>query len=458
MCPGYAYPCIRTEIMAETPESLQEALKKAMKDAADLIKAQAEQTDSAAEVVEQHPPRVVVIGGAGAMGQIIVKDLLKNPDIDVVIADYDRDKADDLAAALGSPRVRGDFTDITNKAIMVKILARASVVINSTPYYHNVTVMQAALEAGCHYIDLGGLFHVTREQLKLDEQFKAKNLTAIVGMGAAPGMTNIMAAAAQKDLDLIDSVDILVGSVDNVKVDHPFLPPYSLETLIDEYTLNPMIFDDGEFKAESPLSGALMVDFPPPVGRQEAIYTLHSEVLTIAETYKNKGIKRVTFRLGLPLEFHEKIKFLMALGFGAKTKIFTKEGDFTPRKLLTEIINSFPVPKYDPDDCEVVRVDVRGSRGGAVKFIRMETTVFADKKEKISCGALDTGVPPSIAAQMIMSGVIKCTGVVAPEVAVDPELFFAELASRNIIMRRIEIDAKAYDEDQRKEKLAPVGG
>jgi len=444
--------------MPETPESLQEALKKAMQDAADLIKSQKQENPAEDNVDVTHAPRVVVIGGAGAMGQVIVKDLLANPEIDVVIADYDRDKADELAASLNNPRVRGDFTDITNKAIMVKILSKASVVINSTPYYHNVNVMEAALEAGCHYIDLGGLFHVTKEQLKLNEQFKAKNLTAVVGMGAAPGMTNIMAAAGQKDLDVVDSVDILVGSVDNVKVDHPFLPPYSIETLIDEYTLNPMVFENGEFKAEVPLSGALMVDFPEPVGKQEAIYTLHSEVLTIPATYKDKGIKRVTFRLGLPLEFHDKIKFLMALGFGAKEKLATREGEFTPRKMLAHIINSFPVPKYDPDDCEVVRVDVRGSQGGTVKFIRMETTVFADQKQKISCGALDTGVPPSIVAQMLMANEIKHTGVVAPEVAVDAESFFAALASRGIIMRRIEIDAKAYDDDQSKEKLAPVGG
>ncbi|CAN5595926.1 saccharopine dehydrogenase C-terminal domain-containing protein [soil metagenome] len=382
--------------------------------------------------------RVVVIGGAGAMGQVIVKDLLENEQIEVVIADYDRDKADQFAESLHSERVRGDFTDITNRPIMVKILTKADCVINSTPYYHNVNVMEAALEAGTNYIDLGGLFHVTKEQLKLHERFKEKNLTAIVGMGAAPGMTNIMAEAGQKDLDTVESIDILVGSVDNVKVDHPFMPPYSIETLIDEYTLNPMVFEDGDYKAEAPLSGALMVDFPQPVGKQEAIYTLHSEVLTIPMTYKDKGIKRVTFRLGLPLEFHEKIKFLMALGFGEKKQIATKEGDFTPRKLLAEMIGKFPVPQNEPDDCEVIRVDVKGSKGGKPILVRMETIVVSDKKWKVSCGALDTGVPPSIAAQMIIAGQVEKKGVLAPEVALDPDKFFAELEKRNITIKRLE--------------------
>ena len=181
-----------------------------------------------------------------------------------------------------------------------------------------------------------------------------------------------------------------------------------------------------------------MVDFPQPVGKQEAIYTLHSEVLTIPMTYKDKGIKRVTFRLGLPLEFHEKIKFLMALGFGEKKQIATKEGDFTPRKLLAEMIGKFPVPQNEPDDCEVIRVDIKGSQGGKPKLVRMETIVVSDKKWKVSCGALDTGVPPSIAAQMIIAGQVEKKGVLAPEVALDPDKFFAELEKRNITIKRLE--------------------
>lgn len=407
--------------------------------------------------------RVVVIGGAGAMGQVIVRDLLDCPDIEVVIADYDRDKAEAMADLLLSalppaqpalladsedglaittevpPRVRGDFTDITNLAVMTKQLKGAACVINSTPYYHNVNVMEAALAAGCHYIDLGGLFHVSKEQLKLDGKFKEAGLTAVIGMGAAPGMTNLMAFAAQSELETLDSIEIFVGSVDNVKIDHPFLPPYSIETLIDEYTKEPMVFEDGEFKAVPPLSGKVLVDFPKPVGKQEAIYTLHSEVLTIPISFAEKGINKVTFRLGLPLDFHQKLEFLMQLGFGSATKIDTREGEFTPRKILAAMIGQFPVPQYAADDCEVVRVDAVGQKAGKKTTIRLETTVLADKRWNVSCGALDTGVPPSIAAQMILTGQVCGPGVIAPELAFAPKKFFAELAKRNIVIKKREL-------------------
>lgn len=376
------------------------------------------------------------------MGHVVVRDLLDNPELEVVIADYDREKADALADTLNSKlkttRVRGDFTDITNKPVMVKGLKNAACVINSTPYYHNVNVMEAALEAGCHYVDLGGLFHVSKEQLKLHERFVEKGLTAVIGMGAAPGMTNIMAAKAQENMESVEAIDIYVGSIDNTKSSHPFLPPYSIETLIDEYTMPPMVFD-GDYKEMPPLSGAVIVDFPEPVGKQEAIYTLHSEVLTLPQTYKEKGIKNCTFRLGLPLEFHEKIKFLMSLGFGSREKLNTREGDFTPRKILAAMLSSFPTPESEPDDCEVVRVDVRGMMDGKPTLCRLETTVYSVKRwhEGISCGALDTGVPPSIVAQMLVADEIISTGVLAPEVAVPAGAFFAELARRDIHMKRI---------------------
>ncbi len=237
-------------------------------------------------------------------------------------------------------------------------------------------------------------------------------------------------------MDSVEAIDIYVGSIDNTVFEHPFPTPYSIETLIDEYTLEPMVYEEGQFKSVPALSGAVLVDFPQPVGTQEAIYTLHSEVLTLPMSYQAKGINRATFRLGLPMEFHDKLKFLMSLGFGAKDKVSTSDGAVSPRKMLAAMLAKFPLPEAEPDDCEVVRVDVAGLKAGRKTLVRLETTVFSDKRWQVSCGALDTGVPPSIVAQMILSGAIDQKGVLPPEVAVDPQPFFKELAKRNIIMRK----------------------
>jgi lysine 6-dehydrogenase len=381
--------------------------------------------------------KIVVLGGAGAMGQIIVRDLAEAAEVDsVVIADFNLELAEKLKSELGGVKVSAVFADLTKRDQLVTLLKGATVVINSTPYLFNVDVMEAAAEAGCNYMDLGGLFHVTKKQLELHEKFKQLNLLAVLGMGAAPGMTNVMAAEGAEELDRVDSIDIYVGCVDFVKVDHPLAPPYSLDTILDEYTKQPMVFEEGEYRAKPPMSGEVTVDFPKPVGKAKAILTLHSEVLTLPTSYAKKHIKAVTFRLGLPQEFHEKLKLLVDLGLGSPEPVEVQGSQVVPRKVLAKMIEKFPVPAQTPDDCEVIRVDVKGAAKGVDKLVRLESIIYADKKWKVSCGALDTGVPPSIVAQMMAKGSIKEHGVLAPEECVPRQAFFDELAKRNIVINK----------------------
>jgi saccharopine dehydrogenase-like NADP-dependent oxidoreductase len=185
------------------------------------------------------------------------------------------------------------------------------------------------------------------------------------------------------------------------------------------------------------MTGEVAVDFPEPGGKSNAILTLHSEVATLPVTYANKGVQRVTFRLGLPTEFHDRLKFLVDLGFGNSENIQIEECTTTPRKVLAKMLAQFPSPSGDPNDCEIVRVDIAGTKDGKKKVVRMETTVYSHSRWKFSCGALDTGVPPSIVAQMIGSGLIKQRGVLAPEACVPSKPFFDELARRTIVMRQV---------------------
>lgn len=381
--------------------------------------------------------KIVVLGGAGAMGQVIIRDLAEFSSFDsIVIADFNEKKAEELKNSLKSKKVEAAFCNLREPESLAKVLKDAYLVINSTPYYFNVDVMKAALAASCHYMDLGGLFHVTKKQLELNDEFRTKGLVAILGMGAAPGMTNIMAAAGAGDLDEVKSIDITVGCIDFVTTDHPLQPPYAIDTILDEYTKEPMVFEDGEFRAKPPMSGEKNVQLPEPVGACRAILTLHSEVLTLPKTYEHKGCTDVTFRLGLPTEFHDKLKLLVDLGFGGTDQIDIAEGKFTPRKVLSHLIERFPTPNVAPDDAEVVRVEVKGKRGGQPTCVTLETTVLAHKKWSLSCGALDTGVPPAIVSEMLLKGDIMERGTLPPEVCVPHKPFFHELAKRTIVMRK----------------------
>lgn len=78
--------------------------------------------------------------------------------------------------------------------------------VNAVNYYHNLTVMAACLRKAVPYVDLGGLFHMTRRQLSLDGQFREAGVTVVIGVGADPGITNVHAAYAARRLRTIESI------------------------------------------------------------------------------------------------------------------------------------------------------------------------------------------------------------------------------------------------------------
>jgi saccharopine dehydrogenase (NAD+, L-lysine-forming) len=115
--------------------------------------------------------KILVLGGAGCMGNAIVRDLLESPKVsEVIVGDIDISKAEMLVKELNNPKVTTAYVNATDHSVLVKALKDVDVLVNATWYYFNVLVMEAAIEAKVHYLDLGGLYHKTLEQLKLSEK------------------------------------------------------------------------------------------------------------------------------------------------------------------------------------------------------------------------------------------------------------------------------------------------
>ena len=235
---------------------------------------------------------IAVIGAAGTIGRIVV-DFLEEWGVGVVRRDarLDGEEHVDASDAASARLVRS---------------AGSAVVVNCVDYRLNLDVMRGALEAGAHYVDLGGLFHVTRLQLELDHDFREAGLTAILGLGSAPGKSNLLARAAVERLDAEPvSMEIWAASRDPAAADHPFPAPYSVRTLLDELQMKPMVVRDGELEEVEPLSGEAEREFPEPIGRAKGIYTLHSELATLPAAYPS--LREASFRLCLAPGLLEKL-------------------------------------------------------------------------------------------------------------------------------------------------------
>jgi saccharopine dehydrogenase-like NADP-dependent oxidoreductase len=376
------------------------------------------------------------------MGRIAVRDLVETagPDVETLIADHNLRAARALARA-GGGRARALAVDVTAVAATARALKRAGTfaVINCCQHELNLLVMEAALRAGAHYCDLGGLFHVTRRQLKLQPRFKRAGLLALLGIGAAPGVVNVLARAAADEMERVDEIHIQVGNVDRTPGREPGVlgASYSIQTILDEASLPAAIFTEGKFAFVAAMSDPQAVQFPAPVGLRHPARTLHSEVATLPLSYRAKGIREVSFRIAFPDLFADRLRFLHALGLTSTRPIPVGDTRVAPRDLLTALYRRLPRAAAGgrPDEYEVLRVVVRGARAGEEVEEVLDCHTAGIQAWGLGID-VDTGCPPSIAMQLLLAGVITARGVLPPEQAIPVEPFFAELAKRGMRIDR----------------------
>jgi saccharopine dehydrogenase-like NADP-dependent oxidoreductase len=294
--------------------------------------------------------------------------------------------------ALRDFRLEGEeHVDARDPTSLSRALGDVDVVVNSADYRLNMDVMRGALAAGAHYVDLGGLYHVTKQQLELDGEFRAAGLTGVLGMGSAPGKTNLLASAAASRLGGGPvSMEIWAATRDPAAAGHPFPAPYSVQTLRDELQMRPVIVADGEVKEVEPLSGEAEREFPEPVGRAKGIYTLHSELATLPSNYPS--LRDASFRLCLSPGLLEK---LLALDEGELPEPYVQSPDSVAVHQVDMLANGSRV------------VGTTITRGGSAK---------------------STSEPAARAALEIAEGRLASAGVGPPESAIaDPEAFLGLL-------------------------------
>jgi saccharopine dehydrogenase (NAD+, L-lysine-forming) len=374
--------------------------------------------------------RIAVIGGAGGMGRVTTADAAGSEGVErVLLVDRDEQGAAEVAAAHTNVEVR---TPGEGAPGMLAALAGADAVVNAATHRLNVPVMQACLEIGAHYTDLGGLYYYALEQYELDEAFRRAGLSAAISMGAAPGITNMLAAAAVAELDTVESIEVLDACVAGrpYDPDEPYVPAYAADTLIDEFTRPAPMFIDGREQLMPAGGGARTYHLPE--GDVECVYTIHSEPATLPRSYAERGIRSVEWRLGLPAADTLPLRALVASGLASTEPVRVNGHDVIPRDVLVAVLARQGGAPEDPGALERLRAHVVGTRAGERLEIDADLPLTQRAEWGTDSGTYSTGVPPSIAAQLLASGQALRTGVGGPEVIVPVAPFFAALASRGM--------------------------
>jgi len=379
--------------------------------------------------------RIVVLGGAGKMGCIAVQTLAGDERVkEVVLADMNMEGAEIVADYINSPKIEIMQVDVHDEEGFLKVLDGADACLNATVYYTNLLVMETCLKAKVPYTDMGGLFHITRKQLELHDRFEDAGVSAVLCMGSAPGIPNLQARYAADRLDTVESIRIFDGIKPPAPDDERF--SYAVPTIIDELTVEPMVFEDGKFVAKPPLSGFEDYWFAEPLGILPMHLSLHSEVATLPITFKDKGLQECFFKInywGMAKNTIERIKVLADYGFASEEPVQVGESSVVPRDFMVAMLSGYvpavtdllaPPKNKPPDWTKEIVTEIRGLKDGEEVMYRLGT---------LTCkGALPTGALPAIAAIWLAEGQIE-PGVYPPEACLDPEPFFKELEAHKIL-------------------------
>lgn len=356
--------------------------------------------------------RVAVLGAGGIIAPAIVRDLAETPGIDgLTLLDLDGDAARTVAQEHGGGIATGAAVDGADRQALTLALEGHGLLVNAASYRVNLAAMDAALAAGANYLDLGGLYHATLRQLALHEAFVSAGLIAIIGCGAGPGKTNVMAARAVRELDDVHAIRCASAGHDEAPPATGLAVPYALQTLLDELREPPVVVQDGEPTTLDPLTPGGTIAFPEPIGVRESIQTLHSEIATLPESL---GARECDFRLALAPAVEAALREVAAAG--------------TPAA-------DVPTVPASARTWSAQHVAVSGRRAGAPTTVTLTAVTQPHVGWGLGGGIVSTGTVASAVARLLGRGALvgdfgPLTGVLPLERAVTPEQLFPELEAR----------------------------
>jgi saccharopine dehydrogenase-like NADP-dependent oxidoreductase len=365
----------------------------------------------------------------------------------LVIADYDENRAKEVAARVGGgarfPWAKVNAADQTSIEAAVREHG-VDLIMNGCPQHFDKQIFDAAYNAGVNYMDMAMTLSEPHPedpynkpgvllgdyQFAKHEAWVEKGLTAVLGMGIDPGVSEVFARYAERDLfDEIDEILIRDGS--NMTVDGcRFATQFSVWSVIEE-CLNPPAFWSKEkgYYTDAPMSQPEKFEFPEGVGTLDLLAIEHEEVINIPR-WIGKGLKKVDFKIALGPDLPEMLKMLHDIGLSSAEPIEVKGVKVAPRDVVEACA---PDPaKIGPQMVGQICVGtlVKGRKDGKPREVYIYQ--IADNQacmKRYGCQgvAVQTAVVPAIATELLAKGLWKGVGVLPPE-AFDPDPLMERLA------------------------------
>jgi lysine 6-dehydrogenase len=376
----------------------------------------------------------MLVLGAGLQGCACAFDLLRDPEVSrVTIADLQPERMARFLSRTEDPRLFPVTLDVTDHAAVLAVMQDHDAVLSAIPYYFNGPMAKLAVEAGCHFADLGGNTEIVMEQKKLETEARAKGLSIMPDCGLAPGMVNILAAEGIRRLDVADRVRIYVGGLPQ----HPEPPlnyqiVYSLEGALDYYTTPSWILRDGKPVTVDALSELEDVEFPTPVGTLEAFHTAGG-ISTMPFSFEGK-IREMEYKTLRYPGHADLMRAVREMGLLDLTPVTVKGKEIVPRDAFIASVSP-KLTKPEGRDLVALRVVVSGTKAGQPHTTTFDLVDRYDEVHGISAMMRCTGYSLSVTGLVQARRQVIRFGVTTPDEGMPYDRYVEMLAERGVVIR-----------------------
>jgi saccharopine dehydrogenase (NAD+, L-lysine forming) len=379
----------------------------------------------------------VLIIGAGGVGNVVAKKCAQNDAVfdDIMIASRTKSKCDKIADDIkkyfpkSKTKVSTAKVDADNVPELVKLIKRykPAMVINVALPYQDLTIMDACLETGIHYLDTAN--YEPKDVAKFEyswqwayqNKFKKAGLMALLGSGFDPGATNVFTAyQAKHHFDKIETLDIV--DCNNGNHGKAFATNFNPEINIREITANGRYYKNGKWIETNPLEISQDIYYPK-VQTRKSYVLYHEELESLVKHFPT--IKRARFWMTFGDPYIKHLSVLEAVGMTSIKPIDFKGQQIVPLEFLKALL---PAPEslaenYTGKTCIGVQIKGKKDGKGRVHFI-YNVCDHAECYKEVQAQAISytTGVPAMIGAMLMLQGKWKQPGVFNME-QLDPDPF-----------------------------------
>jgi saccharopine dehydrogenase-like NADP-dependent oxidoreductase len=368
------------------------------------------------------PKRILALG-AGAMGNLAAQTAASFPEVgSLTIADLSLDAAQAVASACGG-KAKAAHVDVTNHTEMVTLMRQADLVMNCVgPFFRfGVPVLQAAIEAGIDYLDICDDPEPTKAMHELNNRAQEANITTIIGLGASPGITSMLAARARAELDETEELVAAWNIEEDAGGEDKVAFSAAIVHWMQQCSGTILECENGRLVEKKPLT-EVSLEYP---GRgTRTVYTVgHPEPVSFH--YSFPDLQRSYCVMVMPglwikkfRELAEQIdKGIMSLEEAGKTLVEGAASGSWVDEIIEKVSGLFDGPRLP-----IFFALATGKKDG--KPARVATSIRA-----IPPGmARATGIPLALGTRLHLQGKVAAKGVMAPEKAFQPGEFFDMLA------------------------------